>query len=128
MRKALLLATALLLPSAASAEPLDAAGVKALLSGATLDAVSQLERFKERSRKDRTFHVEVRADGSLSIVTFTGATDTGVWKVTAEGQYCSRYKQTRRGREKCFTVVRDGGAFAFVAADGSVSSIFSVRR
>lgn len=124
MRRAVLalLFFAFAAPAAAADATLDADAVRALLSGNTMDAETRLERFYGKK-----FHIHLRDDGTLTIVTFEGGRDTGTWEVTSGGLYCSQYRETRKGMRKCFVVRTHGDGHALVTNEGVVSSVFSVR-
>lgn len=114
-----------LMAAARAAEPwvLNAIDARTLLSGNTLNAVTALERFK-----DKPFRLHLKADGTLVVVNFDGGRDTGTWEVTSDGRYCSQYSQTRKGMRKCFRVHGAGaGHYEFRTLEGELSSTFSVR-
>lgn len=48
------------------------------------------------------------ADGTASMS--GGFSDSGWWRATDDG-YCTTWKQSRGGREVCYTVVPDGGTY-----------------
>ncbi|MEO5337022.1 MAG: hypothetical protein H7841_09030 [Magnetospirillum sp. WYHS-4] len=109
---------------AAESAALDVAAVRSLLGGNTLDAVTALKRFE-----GQPFRLHLRADGTLVIVNFDGRQDGGTWEVTADGQYCSQYAQTRKGMRKCFQVRDAGhGRFEMRTPEGELSSTFTVRK
>ncbi len=113
-------------PAVADSAALNAKEVKGLIAGNTIVAKTQLPRFADR--KDKTFYIHIREDGTLKIKTFTGDVDTGRWEVTADGQYCSQYDNTRKGKQSCYRVKKsDAGYFLFDVKRKIVSSTFTVK-
>ena len=111
-------------PPQPTAPALDAAAVRGLLAGNTMDAVTALERFK-----DKVFHVHIRSDGTLTILNFNGQKDTGIWEVRADGHYCNKYANTRKKMLKCFTVHGDPAqGWELRTKSGALSSRFTVRK
>ncbi|MCW8835249.1 MAG: hypothetical protein OQJ99_02635 [Rhodospirillales bacterium] len=109
---------------AADGKALSADSVRGLLSGNTLIGETLLERFK-----GKVFHVFLKDDGTLVIRNFEGGKDTGTWEVTAEGHYCSQYRETRKGMRRCYAVKsRDGKYLLENTADGSVTTVFTVAK
>jgi len=121
------LATILLTgPAVADSVALSAEEVKSLITGNTIVAETRLPRFTDR--KDKTFYIHIKQDGTLKIKTFTGDVDTGRWEITSEGQYCSQYDNTRKGKQSCYQVKKsDAGYFLFDVKRKIVSSTFAVK-
>lgn len=122
-----LLATTLFATSAqADSHALKSEAIKALISGTTIVAETQLPRFADR--KDKTFYLHIKADGTLKILTFLGEVDTGKWEVTNEGLYCSQYDNTRKGKKSCYRVEKTKTGYQFFDAKRKIiSSTFIVK-
>jgi hypothetical protein len=70
--------------------------------------------------------MRLEADGKAS-VSAGNTSDTGIWRVSETG-YCTTWKTIRAGQERCFTVVRAGGAFKVMNPDGSLSGQFNAIK
>jgi len=113
-------------PASADSPSLTGAEVTQLIAGNTIVAVTQLPRFADR--KDKTFYLHIRKDGTLKILTFTGDVDTGRWAVTPDGQYCSQYDNTRKGKQSCYQVKKaETEYYLFDVKRKIVSSTFVVK-
>lgn len=67
--------------------------------------------------------MRLEPDGRASL-SAGNANDAGTWRPSEAG-YCTTWKTIRAGQERCFTVVRTGGAFKVMNPDGSLSGQFN---
>lgn len=67
------------------------------------------------------FVIYVAPDGTQRVKT-PNIADTGRWRLTDDGHWCSRWQRIRLNAEECSTVFRDGDTIRFVRSDGSVAS------
>jgi acid phosphatase class B len=53
-------------------------------------------------------------NGTVLFSSSDGTVDQGIWRVTPDGKYCSRWQRLRKGFESCADVLRAGEILHFV--------------
>lgn len=99
-------------PAAQSPEPqkLNAKQVAQSLSGNS--TVVQLP--SGGGRPPVTVTIFYDPNGTVLFSSSDGTVDQGVWRITPEGKYCSRWQRLRKGFESCADVLRNGEIMHFV--------------
>lgn len=113
--RALVIAAAVSLPIAAEAqaEKLGSAELQVLLSGKTIHLSAPFGSLPIRYAPGGTMMARSAAMGVFAGV----SEDRGSWRI-AGAQFCQRWQVWNKGKEQCFSVVRDGGTLRWTSNDG----------
>lgn len=68
-----------------------------------------------------SFTVTFAADGTMSLNTASGFSDTGRWRPSDTG-YCTTWRTIRNGAEECYTVRKSGQEYRIYKLNGTLDA------
>jgi hypothetical protein len=113
--RALVIVAAVFLPvtAEAQAEKLGPSELQALLAGNTIHLSAPFGSLPISYAPGGTMVARSAAMGVFAGV----SEDRGSWRI-AGAQFCQRWQVWNKGKEQCFSVVRDGGTLRWTSNDG----------
>ena len=70
-----------------------------------------------------------KEDGAAFVKSDQGMTDTGTWRVTADGQFCVKWQVIRKGNEACWKNARlEGKMLRLQGIDGAADTVSELSK
>jgi hypothetical protein len=92
--------------------------VPSRLSSTDIAAVVSGNTASGMTADGQPYYTKFRRDGSLTFREGSNYVANGNWRVTTDGELCSRLANVNFGTEQCYTLYRSGSGYVYERPDG----------
>jgi len=97
------------------------------LSASELDALIRGNTASGTTSSGQAYYMRFDRSGHVAYHEGTSYSSTGAWRVTPDGQLCTRFSTINAGAEDCYTVYRNAsGTYTYDSPDGHPVGSFAV--
>jgi hypothetical protein len=97
------------------------------LSASELDALIRGNTASGTTSSGQAYYMRFDRSGHVAYHEGTTYSSTGAWRVTPDGQLCTRFSTINAGAEDCYTVYRNAsGTYTYDSPDGHPVGSFAV--